>query len=140
MSVDDSCDEEVVDGVDQASRRRLVLVLTQLESTRPTTEDTDGLQVDADVDGSDTESVVGSQRVDAQSTPDFQGNGKHGSGRVGRWVGGWRGVGGSSPFSVSLCVSLHLTRSVRSKKKTNFCEPQSLLSFLPPPHPLPPDV
>ena len=68
MSVDDSCDEEVLGGLHQASRRRLVLVSTKLESTRPTVEDTDGLQVDAHVDGSDTESVVGSQREDAQST------------------------------------------------------------------------
>ena len=53
MTIDD-CDEEVSGGVSHVRRRRLVLVPTQLESTRPTVEDTDCPQTH--VDGSDTES------------------------------------------------------------------------------------
>ena len=54
MIIDD-CDEEVSGGVSRVCRRRSVLVPTQLESTRPTVEDTDGPQTHED--GSDTESV-----------------------------------------------------------------------------------
>ena len=56
MTIDDS--EEVSGGASRVRRRRrLVLVPTQLESTRPTVEDTDCPQTH--VDGSDTESWDG---------------------------------------------------------------------------------
>ena len=60
MSVDDSFDEES-EGVThvQPARRRLVLVSTQVESTRPTVED-------VDCPGSETESV-GSLKDDDHS-------------------------------------------------------------------------
>ena len=60
MSVDDSVDEES-EGVThvQPARRRLVLVSTQVESTRPTVED-------VDCPGSETESV-GSLKDDDHS-------------------------------------------------------------------------
>ena len=55
MTIDDC--EEVSGGVSRVRRRRLVLVPTQLESTRPTVEDTDCPQTH--MDGSDTESGDG---------------------------------------------------------------------------------